>query len=45
MLPFNAAGNPLGTDFVRYHLSFNTQVVTVGLAYKFDWGGPVVARY
>jgi outer membrane immunogenic protein len=45
LLPFNSAGAPPGTDFVRYHLSLNTQTVTVGLAYKFDWTGPVVARY
>ncbi len=45
LLPFSAAGAALGSDFVRYNLSFNTQVVTVGLAYKFDWGGLIVARY
>ncbi len=45
LLPFNSTGAPPGTDFVRYHLSLNTQIVTVGLAYKFDWAGPVVAKY
>jgi len=45
VLPFNSSGAPPGSDFVRYNLSVNTQIATVGLAYKFDWGGPVVAKY
>jgi outer membrane immunogenic protein len=45
VLPFNSSGAPAGTDYVRYNLSVNTHIATVGLAYKFDWGGPVVARY
>jgi outer membrane immunogenic protein len=45
VLPFNSSGAAPGADFVRYNLSVKTQVATVGLAYKFDWGGPVVARY
>ena len=34
-----------GADFRRYNLSVNTRIATVGLAYKFDWGGPVVKKY
>ena len=43
VLPFNSSGAPVGADFVRFNLSVNTHVATVGLAYQF--GGPVVAKY
>lgn len=45
VLPFNSSGAPPGTDFIRYNLAVNTHIATVGLAYKFDWAGPVVAGY
>jgi outer membrane immunogenic protein len=45
VLPFNSPPTPLGTDYVRYNLSVNTQIATVGLAYKFDSGGAAVAGY
>jgi outer membrane immunogenic protein len=45
LLPFGAAGVVPGTDYLRYNLSVNTHIATVGLAYKFDGGGPVVAKY
>jgi len=43
VLNFGAPGAPPGTDFSRYNLSVNTNIVTVSLAYKF--GDPFVARY
>jgi outer membrane immunogenic protein len=43
VLSFGAPGAPLGTDFVRYNLSVNTHIATIGLAYKF--GGPVAAGF
>ena len=34
-----------GTDYLRYNLSVNTHIATVGLAYKFDGEGRIVAKY
>jgi hypothetical protein len=35
VLPFAAPGATVGSDFVRYRLSVQTHIATVGLAYKF----------
>jgi outer membrane immunogenic protein len=43
VFPFAAPGPPPGSDFSRYNLSVDTNIVTVGLAYQL--GGPVVAKY
>jgi outer membrane immunogenic protein len=39
VFPFSFPGFPPGVDALRYNLSVNTHIVTLGLAYKFDWGG------
>ena len=38
------AGNPLGVDFNSANIHVTTSVATVGLAYKFNWASPVVAK-
>jgi outer membrane immunogenic protein len=38
----NAAADPF---VVSYDLRVRTHTATLGLAYKFDWGAPVVAKY
>jgi outer membrane immunogenic protein len=43
VLPFGITGGLIGQDYVRYGLSAQTHIGTIGIAYKF--GGPVVAKY
>ena len=44
-LPFSAAGVPVGQEFLRYRLSSQSHVATVGLAYKFgNYYAPVVTK-
>src|SRR5712691_3751917 len=42
VLPFGATA--VGNNTYKYQLSARTQTVTFGLAYKFDWGSPVIAK-
>ena len=42
---FTGPGEPPGFETYRYQLRTSTQIATVGLAYKFDWGAPIIARY
>jgi outer membrane immunogenic protein len=36
---------PTFTEVVTYELKPKTHTAVFGLAYKFDWAAPVVARY
>jgi outer membrane immunogenic protein len=45
LLPFSAPGVTVGQDFVRYRLSTQSHIATVGLAYKFgNYYAPVVTK-
>ena len=45
VLPFSAAGVPVGQDFLRYRLSTQSHIATVGLAYKLgNYYAPVVTK-
>lgn len=37
--------NPAGPDFATYNFSTRGSIAKAGLNYKFDWAGPVVAKY
>jgi outer membrane immunogenic protein len=39
VFPFSPPGFPPGVDALRYNLSVNMHIVTMGLAYRLDWGG------
>jgi len=39
VFPFSFPGFPPGVDALRYNLSVNSHIVTLGLAHKLDWGG------
>jgi outer membrane immunogenic protein len=43
VLPFGTTA--VGNNTYRYQLSAHTQIVTFGVAYKFDWDSPVIAKY
>jgi outer membrane immunogenic protein len=45
---FNTAVTPggfVGSDTIATDIHVRTHLATIGIAYKFDWARPVVAKY